>query len=501
VAAELLFRRGTPPDAEYTFKHALVQDAACGTLLRSRRRQIHARTATTLEGHFPEIVAAQPHFMAQHCSEAGLDDKAAGYRLKAGQQAVARSAMTEATAQLQKGLLLLAPLPKSPARAQQELELQITLGRALMATKGYAAPVVGETIVRARGLAEQLDHPDYLVPLLYSQWVFRMVRGEHKQALLLAEQMEKVGEPQDDESTLLNGHHLHGSSHFYTGEFVAACTLFEQCHGLGEAARRAIFAKYAVQDPHATNLIHFAMALASLGYLDQARARMDEPLSEAQRSDHVFTAVFVRGFACWVDWIAGLPRVAQRRADEAIALSNEHDFGNWLGYGLVHRGWSMTALGQAQEGFALLTEGLSVLRNIGAIVATPSALTMLAEANLKLGRPIEGLSCLTEAAQIIETTEERYMEAELHRERGELLNAVGDRAAAEQNYHQALAVARRQSAKAFELRATTSLARLWRDQGKRTEARDLLAPVYGWFTEGFDTPVLQDAKALLDQLA
>ena len=205
VSAELIFRRGTPPDAEYTFKHALVQDAAYSTLLRSRRQQLHARIAATLEDQFPEIVAAQPALLAQHCAEAGLAEKAVGYWLKAGQQALARSAMTEAVAQLRKGLDLLAGLPDGPGRRQQELDLQIALGSALIATKGYSAPEVGETIARARALAEQLDRPDYLLPLIFGQWTFHLVRAEHKLALSLAEQMEKFGKARNDVSGAIAG--------------------------------------------------------------------------------------------------------------------------------------------------------------------------------------------------------------------------------------------------------------------------------------------------------
>ena len=205
VRAELIFRRGTPPDAEYTFKHALVQDAAYSTLLRSRRQQLHARIAATLEDQFPEIVVAQPALLAQHCAEAGLAEKAVGYWLKAGQQALARSAMTEAVAQLQKGLDVLAGLPDGPWRRQQELDLQIALGPALAATKGLSAPDVGETIARARALAEQIDRPEYLVPLILGQWAFHLVRSEHKLALSLAEQIEKIGEARNDVSGAIAG--------------------------------------------------------------------------------------------------------------------------------------------------------------------------------------------------------------------------------------------------------------------------------------------------------
>jgi predicted ATPase len=499
VSAELIFRRGTPPDAEYTFKHALVQDAAYGTLLRSRRQQIHAGIAATLEGEFPEIVAAQPELMARHCTEAGLNEKAVGYRLQAGQQAVARSAMTEAVAQLQNGLDLLGNLPESPWRVQQELDLQIALARALMATRGYAAPAVAETIVRARALAERLDRPDYLVRLLHFQWSFHTVRAEHKLAQSLGEQMEKLGEAQNDEAILLLGRSLHGHSCWYLAEFLAARALLEQCHGLRDPAHRAVYAALTVHDPYSANLTRLALTLADLGYLDQARAGMDEALSEAHRLDHAYTMAWVLGQVCAAERRVVGSHEVQRHAEELVALANEHGFPYWLGLGLIWHGWSLAALGQAQEGISLLAKGLSRLRATGA-VHVPSALCLLADAYAKVGQPDEGLNCIAEAEQIIETTDERRVEAQLHRLRGDLLNATGDRAAAEQSYHQALAVARRQSAKPFELRAAIRLARLWRDQGKRSEAHDLLAPIYGWFTEGFDTPDLKEAKALLDAL-
>ena len=205
VNAELIFRRGTPPDAEYTFKHALVQDAAYGTLLRSRRQQMHARIAATLEDQFPEIVAAQPALLARHCAEAGLAEKAVAYWLKAGQQALARSATTEAAAQLRKGLDVLDGLPDGPGRRQQELDLQLALGYALMATKGYSAPEVGETFARARALAEQIDRPEYLWRVFFGQWAFHRGRGEYKLALALAEQMEKIGEARNDVRGAIGG--------------------------------------------------------------------------------------------------------------------------------------------------------------------------------------------------------------------------------------------------------------------------------------------------------
>ena len=498
--AGLVSCRGTPPQATFLFKHALVRDVSYATLLRAQRQQLHTRIVSAIEEQFPEVALAQPDLLALHCTEAGLTEKAIGYRLKAGRQAVARSAMTEAVAQLQYGLDMLAHLPESPWRAQQELDVQIELGRALTTTRGWGAPAVAETVARARALAEQLDRPDYLVPLLYLQRVFHAVRAEHKLALSLAEQMEKFGEARKDKAIVHLGHYLQGFDRFDLGEFVAARALFEQCHGSRDSAHRAVYAALTPEDPYTVSLARLALTWAFLGYIDQARARMDAALSEAHRLDHAYTLAYVLSVVCWVEEVAGAPDEEERRAEALVALSNEHGFLFWSSLGLLHQGRSLTVLGQAQEGLTLLEKGFSLLRATGAVMHTPRALIYLAEAYAKVGRLQEGLNCLAEAAQVTEATDERWSEGGLYQLQGDLFQAAGDRAAAERSYQQALAVARRQSAKPFELRAASSLARLWCCQGRRTEARDLLAPIYGWFTEGFDTPDFKDAKALLDTL-
>ena len=475
----------------------VVQDAAYGTLLRSRRQQIHARIVAILESQFPEIATAQPQLMAQHSAKAELNAKAVNYWLKAGQQALARSAMMEAVAQLRKGLDILAGLPDDPWRRQQELDLLIALAPALAATKGYSATDVGETIARVRVLAEQIDRPEHLVPQIYGQWAFYFVRSEHQLALSLAEQFEKIGEARNDVIAQLLGRRASGMTRCYLGQFVAARALLEQCHGLGDPALRSIGAG---QDTYATMLAQLAVTLAHLGYIDQARVRLNEAFSEARRFRQGLTLpnVLVRA-----NWIKSITRSTEMQQDteELLALSTEHGFPLYLGFGLVYRGLWLNALGQAQEGLTLLQQGLAAIRATGAVVGTSFALTGLAEAYAMLGQPVVGLNSLAEAAQIVETTDGRYQEADLHRVRGDLLNATGDRTAGEQSYHQALVVARRQSAKLFELRAATSLARLWRHQGKPQQARELLAPIYGWFTEGFDTLDLKEAKALLNELS
>jgi tetratricopeptide (TPR) repeat protein len=503
--AELIFRRGVPPDAEYTFKHALVQDAAYGTLLRGRRQQLHARIVTTLEIQFPEVVTAQPALMAQHSSEAGLREKAVSYWLKAGQQAIARSAMTEAVAQLQKGSDLLTRMPDNPSRQQQELDLRIALGRALIATEGYSSPRVGETYGQARLLAEQLDRSDYFFALLYGQCAFHLTRSEQEPALALAQQMEEIGKARSDPAMLLSGRFSRGMICFHSGEIVASRVVFEQCCDTNNAAHRAVIraacATVTTEDPYVAIIASLAVSLAYLGYIDAARSRASEALSEARQLGHVYSLGFASVWASWTECAVGSPYEARRHADQVVSLSSEHGFPYWSAWGLIYSGWSMASLGDSEEGCALITRGLSIHRATGSVASTAFALTLLADACRRPERATEGLNYLAEAERIIDASDDRYHEAELYRVRGDLLHTIDDLTGAEHSYQQAIAVAKRQSAKMFELRASTRIAHVWRDQGKRHEARDLLAPVYGWFTEGFDTLDLKEAKALLGELA
>jgi hypothetical protein len=422
IDAELIFRRGTPPDAEYTFKHALVQDAAYSTLLRSRRQQLHGRIAATLETHFSEFIQTQPHVLARHCAEAGLVEKAVGYWLKAGQLAMARSAMTEAVARLHKGLDLLSGLADGPWRWQQELDPQIALRSALTATKGLAASEVGETIARACALAEQVNRPEYLVPLLYGQCVFHFFRSEYRVALSLAERIEKIG----DVTMQLQGRRFIATIRCYLGEFVAARDGLEQCHGLADHAHRQ-----AVYDPYPVMLIILAVTLAHLGYIDQARSRMNEALLEARQQPQTLSIVL--SGATWMDAIIRSPEL-QRRAEELLVLSTEHGFPQHLGWPTIYLGMSFTLRQQAQEGLALLMQGLEAVRATGNIANTPYLFMWLAEADRVLGQPVQGLNWLAQAAHTIETTEERIEEAEMHRLQGDLLYATGDQVSAARSY-------------------------------------------------------------------
>jgi predicted ATPase len=450
--------------------------------------------------NFVEVVAAQPELIAHHYGEAGLNEKAVEYWLRAGQQAVARSAMAEAVAHLKKGLELTATMPSSRQHQVQELDLRLALSAALSATKGYSSPQVAETFSRISELAEQVDEPTRLFPVLYGQWAYHLVRSEHRVALSFAERIEQRGELQNDVTLSLLGHFYHGICRYWLGEFAAAHALFERCRDLRDPAVRNAISRMIPEDAYAAMLGYSSMVLAYLGYFDQAQSRADEGLLEPRRLRHAYTLAYALNFKMTALRNVHMEHEIRTYADELFDLSNEHGFPIFAAFATQFRGTWSVAVGQARQGATLIAQAMDQMRATGAAIVTPRYLAGLAEAFARLGDPAEGLGKLREAAQFIEKTDQRCDEGQVRWLQGELLSASGDKAAAELNYRQALAVAGRQKAKAIELRAAMSMARLWRDQGKREEANELLAPVYGWFTEGFDTLDLKEARALLEEL-
>ena len=469
------------------------------SVYESRRQQLHARITATMESQFPEMVEAQPEVLARHCAEAGSVEKAVGYWLKTGQLAIARWATTEAVAQLRKGLELLSGMPDDVARQEHELDLQIELGRALFATKGYAAPEAGEALARARLLCELLNRPPRL-EVLIGQFEFRIGRRELQQAEHHAEGMCRVGEARNDLRFNAAGLACSGFISFLRGRFTDARAYYESAIGLWDPMYRPSVA--SPDDPHVGSLIILSRTLLCLGYVDQARLRREEALAEARRISP-YNQTYALCDAWPGDWAlmgAKEARAALQSAEEALASSRDQSFPMFLGVGHIMRGWYLGAVGQAAEGIPLLLQGVAIRRAAGTNLLLPFFLTIVAEVYGMAGQPEEGLNWLAEAAKIVEITQDRWAEAEMHRMRGTLSLSMHKHAAAEESYRHALAMARQQSAKFWELRAALNLAQLWRDQGKRDEARDLLAPVYGWFTEWFDTRDLKEARALLDEL-
>jgi tetratricopeptide (TPR) repeat protein len=343
-------------------------------------------------------------------------------------------------------------------------------------------------------LAEQLGRPQYLLPLMHGLWGVHLTRGEHGLALWLGEQIEGISKVCNDVILQVFGRLVQGTSRFCRGELVTARALLEEHADPAHAPTNSWSAYF-----HAVGLAYLGLSLALLGYIDQARSKSEQALSLARQIGVVPLLSIMLIFANALDLATGSPLI---HAEELLALATEQRLPQWLAWAIVYQGHALAARGQPQEAFALLTQALAQFHAFGIVNGLPSVLASLAAVSPGLGQPAEAWRYIAEAAQIVEATNERIYEAEvLYRVPGDLLNTSGDQSGAEKHYRQAIAVAERQSAKLLQLRASTSLARLWRDQGRRTEARDLLAPIYGWFTEGFDAPVLKEAKALLDELA
>jgi DNA-binding winged helix-turn-helix (wHTH) protein/tetratricopeptide (TPR) repeat protein len=500
VGAGLIYRHGTPPYADYSFKHALVQDAAYSTLLRGRRRQLHGRIATILEERFPEIVAAQPALLAHHCGAAGLTEKAIEYWLAAGRHAWAHSAVAEAAALLRRGLALVPNLPDGEWGRERELDLQIALGQALTASRGYTTPGVGEAYGRARKLASALNRPRALLFAVYGQWLYHLTRADLKRARRLTAEMRGLAEDSGDVRADLLSRYANGYSCLRLGEFAVAREDLEQGLVLFDPAERSFYAEVLPFDPLVAFLVVSAFVLLRQGLLDQAMARIDAGLAEARRLCHPFTLALALAWTWLTMWSRGSePHVLLRYADEAVALTTEHGLGVYRATALMQRGWCLAALGHADDGIMVLSSGLAGLVDSG--FNTQQFRMLLSDACRMAGRGNAALDHLGEAQRLAEGTEDRWFLAETLWLRGDVLLAMGDSPGAEASYQGAMAIARQQGAKFSELRAATSLARLWRDQGKRMRAHNLLAPLYGWFGEGFDMPVLKEAKTLLDKLA
>jgi predicted ATPase len=512
VDAELLYQRGRPPRARYLFKHALIQDAAYASLLKSTRQQYHQQVAQLHEARFPEIVAAEPELLAHHYTEAGCHAQAVGYWQQAGARALQRSANVEAIAHVQRGLELLTTLPDTPQRTQHEFDLLTTLGPALLATKGYAAPEVGQAYTRARELCQQGDETPEHFLVLWNLWLFYLARADHQTALELGEQCLHLAQRVQDVTVLLQAHVVLGISQFYLGNPGRASTHLEHTIALYDPAQHHGLAyRHGGIDPGVGGLGYDAWALWLRGYPEQARAQSAKVLSLAQQLAHPFTLART---LYWDTFLCQLRRdvpAVRDQADAAITVATAQRFALVQAAGLIMRGWAVAVQEHSPEGLIQIRQGLDAYRSTGAEFQRPHFLALLAEVSGLLRQPEGGLAALKEALTLMEKTGERYYEAELHRQRGELLlrreaknhpaQDSQDQHEAEMCFQHALDVARQQLAKSLELRAAVSLGRLWQRQGKRQEAYDLLAPIYGWFTEGFDTADLQEAKTLLDELA
>jgi predicted ATPase/class 3 adenylate cyclase len=500
VASELVLQRGMHSEAVYTFKHALVQDAAHGSLLRSTRQQLHAEIAEALEAHSPELMDSQPELFAQHCAEAGLVEKSVAYWAKAGRRSAGRSAMAEAAVQLQKGLDQLALLPDSPERQRQELGLSSSQGAVLFVVKGHAAPETGQVYARARELWEQLGSPAEFLRVPYGQSRYHVVRGEFDLALSLEADLLRLSREHNDSSGLVLGHYSSARNLMFAGRFASSLTHLEQVLALYNPTSHRTLLHEAGDDPHANTQGILGIVLFCLGYPDQALIQSNAAIDEAQRLVHPPSLASVLALGSMLLALIGDSESLNDHAQHLIAVAVEQGFPWWSAQGTVYFGWGKVKNGDVAEGTSLLRRGLSIHRATGAELWMTHHITLLTRVFEIEGQIEEALTLLDEPLQIADRTGERWFVAELNRRKGELLLRQGHDAAAEELYLKALSIAREQEAKLWELRAAVSLARLRRDQGRRAEACDILTPIYGWFTEGFATPDLKEAKALLDEL-
>jgi TOMM system kinase/cyclase fusion protein len=505
VEADLLYRRGLlPPQVIYTFKHALIQEAAYESLLKRTRQEYHQRIARVLVERFPETVDTQPELLAHHFTEAGLGATAVGYWQRAGLRGMQRSAYVEAISHLTKGLELLNTLPETSERTLQELSLQTNLGPALMATKGFGAPEVQQAYARARELCRHVGETAQLFPVLRGLSTFYIVRAETQTAHELAGELLRLAQRAQDPAMLVEAYSMLGTTAFYLGEIASARGYLEQAEALYDPQQHRAHAFLDVgTDPGVLGRIYAAHVLWLRGHPDQALTKSRQALALAQDLSHSFSLAYALDFAALLHRLRREEQPAQEQAEAAMTLSTTQGFPLWLAIGIILRGGTLAAQGPAAEGIAQIRRGLAAFQATGAEVGRPYFLTLLAEVQGGGGPAEERLSILDEALAAVRKTGERWYEAEVYRLKGELVlgRRPEDFVEAQTCFQQALDIARRQQAKALELRAAMSLGRLWQQQGTCQEAHDLLAPVYEWFTEGFDTADLQEAKALLEELA
>ena len=530
VETELIYQRGLPPDAHYQFKHALIQDTAYTSLLKRTRQQYHHQIAQVLERQFAEVVATQPEQLAQHYTDADLPEQALPYWQQAGQQAIERSANAEAISHLTTGLEVLQTLPDSLEHVQQELQFRLALGSPLMAMQGLGSSELERSFGRTRELCRQLGDPPELFPILCGLASYHQGRAEYQAMEALSEQLLTLAKQSGDSALLMQAHLVRGACFVHMGRLVEGREHCERSLALYDPILHRTHAEFIGADPSVASRGMLGFGLWFLGYPDQAVQQMNEALLLAHELAHPLSLALVSlGMEHQFrrDTAATL-----RQAEALLAVSHEHDLATFVGAGDLYMGWARAEQGQEVEGLAQMRQGLQLHTDKQA-TSQPYWMSLLVDTYQRTGQVEEGLTLVAEALNLVEQTEERYYEAELHRLQGELLlnderrtmnderRTMNDERRtkdkerktspihhssfiihrseeAEACFQRALDVARQQQAKSLELRAAMSLARLWQQQGKTAEAHELLAPVYEWFTEGFDTADLQDAKTLLE---
>jgi predicted ATPase len=505
----LLSRQGVSPHASYLFKHALVQDTAYGTLLREARRALHARIAHVLENQFAEIAETQPELLARHYTEAGLIAKSAGFWGKAGQRSLGRSALVEALEQLSQAIEQTASLPSNPESRRNHIKLQIALINTLFHVKGYAAPETKAAAEKARLLIEQAknlgespEDPLLLFSVLYGFWVANLVAFNSDVCTHLAKEFLSLAEEQRATVPLMIGHQILGISVQSTGDIPKGRAHYDQAISLYDPVEhRSLITRFG-QDSSVVVLSRRSAAAWLLGYPEAALADAEHAVRNAREIGHAATLMYALSHGCFAYYQSGNYASATGVFDELVPLAEQKGTLFWKAFGMMNQGCAFALSGQPSDAVRMITFGLSARQSTGSTMWMPFFLSYLARAHIELGNLEDAWSSIGKAIEVLEASNERWCEAEVYRMAGEIALMVPkpDTAKAEPYFERALAIARSQQAKSWELRAAISLAQLWRRRSKQAEAHDLLTPLYDWFTEGLDTRDLKEAKILLGTL-
>ncbi len=500
VGAELIFQRGTPPQASYSFKHALIQDAAYQGLLKRRRNELHGRIVQIVETRFPEIADAEPELLAHHLTQAGATERAVAYWAKAGQQALARSGTAEAIAHLRAGLDALARMPEGPARRSLELDLQLALGGALAAGHGHGAPETGETYARAVALAEEMGRTGALYPALDGLMTCHFSRAELADAIRLGEEFLSLARAGGDSGAQIIAHQNLGTARLSRGELHAARQHFEAAIALYDPVQHDGLKLTYSYDPEVICSGYLSWVLFAFGQIEKALEHSTRSVAKAHTVGHPLSLGFALSRSAALHQLRREVGAVKAAVDALDALAQKQGFGTYMTVASFYRGWALVQRDRPHEGGRLLREGLAALRASKDEDFFPHTLSLVAEALGRQGEVEQALELVREGLWRVERNQERWFAAELHRLEGELLTAERPEAA-EACFRQAIALAGESEARMWQLRAAVSLARLWRDRGRARCARDLLAPIYRGFAEGFEMPDLVEARSLLRELA
>jgi predicted ATPase len=502
LLAGLLYQQGLSPNTKYYFKHALIRDAAYQSMLKRQRQNIHREVAKTLKTQFPVVVAEHPELIAQHYTQAGLIKAAIPYWTQAGQKAARRWAHKEAIGHLTTALQLLKAVPDHPRREHQELTIRISLGPSLSAIHGPAHETVEQCFERARQLCREQGETAHLFPVITHLWRLHHSSARYRDARQLGEEMLIEARRQNDSQHLQLAYQAIGTSNYFLGELISGCNDLQKSLELADQLEQAgVDSRYS-EDPRVQCLAFLLGPLQYLGYPDQALQKSRQLLALAEQLRHPHSLAMALHFIGLFLLNRDDLTAAQQNNDALITLAGDHKFAHFLALGELMRGLIMIRQDQGEAGIARLRQGIIDFESTGSLTGLTAWRLRLAEAYSITGQPQRGLLAFNEAMKLMEQTGERFVESALYLQQGLLLLQLKrpDPVKAEACLLQALNVARRQQAKWWELRAAISLARLWRDQGKAQQACQLLAPVYEWFTEGFDTVYLKQAKGLLAQL-